>query len=291
MSLTGKTRLAYRSKNNQHDDFIFNKIKLEFQCTINTDEVIDHYNIFWIRDGEADYSIDFNTYNYTGNTLIFLNPGEIFKVNSERLQEGYRIGFNNDFYCLDARDHEIGCTGLLFNDLVGSRHLSLSSELDTELLYLFNEIEKTLSKNNVAKTELLQSLLKVVLIKCVQLKKEKTSNYQIQPIESWVTEFNRLVEQNYKQWHSVSSYAKSFNLSSKSLTKKMAIFGKRPSQIIQKRIILEAKRQLFQSDRSIKEIAFDLGFKDPPHFTKFFKNKTQVTPTQFRKDIRTPIKS
>ena len=74
------------------------------------------------------------------------------------------------------------------------------------------------------------------------------------------------------------------NLSPKRLneiTRKM--LGKTITQLIHDRILLEAKRELIFSGRSIKEISYELGFEDPAYFSRFFKKQSGFSPTHFRK--------
>jgi AraC-like DNA-binding protein len=63
------------------------------------------------------------------------------------------------------------------------------------------------------------------------------------------------------------------------------ITKKSPLEIIRERLISEAKRLLFYSDKSIKEIAYELGFEDAAHFSKFFKNYTNQNPSNVRKTL------
>ena len=58
--------------------------------------------------------------------------------------------------------------------------------------------------------------------------------------------------------------------------------GNTPLQIINERIILEAKRMLRYSSLRVKEVSIDLGFEDPSYFNKFFKKITGITPADFR---------
>jgi AraC family transcriptional regulator, transcriptional activator of pobA len=58
--------------------------------------------------------------------------------------------------------------------------------------------------------------------------------------------------------------------------------GKTPKEIIDDRILLEAKRILAHTTESIKEISYYLGFEEPTNFIKYFKKHASVTPTEFR---------
>ncbi|QEC43873.1 AraC family transcriptional regulator [Pseudobacter ginsenosidimutans] len=62
----------------------------------------------------------------------------------------------------------------------------------------------------------------------------------------------------------------------------MKHFKKTATAVIRERIIIEAKRQLALPERSIKEMAFGLGYKDPANFSKFFKTNTNYSPRAFK---------
>ncbi len=92
------------------------------------------------------------------------------------------------------------------------------------------------------------------------------------------------MDKDYKSKHQVSHYADLLNKSPKTLTRIFTGFNyTTPSVIIQERIITEAKRLFCYTTLSAKEIAFDLGFTDAGHFSRFFKNATGQNPSDFRK--------
>ncbi|HSI64469.1 MAG TPA: helix-turn-helix transcriptional regulator [Candidatus Saccharimonadia bacterium] len=62
--------------------------------------------------------------------------------------------------------------------------------------------------------------------------------------------------------------------------------GVTAGHIIRDRRLLDAKRQLSHSDLDVSEIAYDLGFKDPSYFSRFFRRETKCTPAEFRAEIR-----
>ena len=92
-----------------------------------------------------------------------------------------------------------------------------------------------------------------------------------------------LVEMHYKTKHSVSEYAELLNKPAKSITNLFAThYNKSPLKVIQERILIESKRYLSFSDKSIKETAFELGFEDMQSFSRFFKNIQGISPKEFR---------
>ncbi len=94
---------------------------------------------------------------------------------------------------------------------------------------------------------------------------------------------NAFLEVHYKTKHGVAAYAQMLNKSSKTISNFFLQFNqKTPLQIIQERILLEARRLLHYTDRTIKDITYELGFEDIQTFSRFFKNKQGKSPKEFR---------
>jgi len=96
-------------------------------------------------------------------------------------------------------------------------------------------------------------------------------------------DFRRLVFKNFRDIKKVSDYEIELGISVKQLSEicnKRS--GKSPLSIIYKQFILEAKR-LLNNNLSAKEVAYNLKFEDPAHFSKFFKKLTDQSPSQFQK--------
>lgn len=95
--------------------------------------------------------------------------------------------------------------------------------------------------------------------------------------------FNLLIDQFFKEEKLVAFYAAKLHISANYLNiickKNLKISA---TQLIQQRVLLEAKCMLQSTDISIKEIAFELGFVDHAYFSNFFKSQTNSTPTEFR---------
>jgi len=101
-----------------------------------------------------------------------------------------------------------------------------------------------------------------------------------------VRHFKEIVEQHFKKWHQVKEYAEILNVSPNYLNEviKTAIQIS-AKEFIQNRITLEAKRLAIFTNKSSKEIGYDLGFDDPSHFSKFFKINTGQSLQDFKSSI------
>lgn len=98
-----------------------------------------------------------------------------------------------------------------------------------------------------------------------------------------IREFNLLVEIHFRKEHTVAAYASLLNKSPKTLSNYFSQQGSgSPLHIIQGRIMLEARRLLRYSDKSIKEIAYEIGYEDVQAFSRAFRHKEGISPSEFR---------
>ncbi|MDT0553554.1 helix-turn-helix domain-containing protein [Urechidicola vernalis] len=266
--------------------FSVSSVQFEKACVVNKPEQVSGYNIFWIKKGKGQYHIDFEKYNFEDNTLFFLSPGQVFAVDSEKIQEAYKISFAQDFYCIQTHDKEVSCNGLLFNNIYESPFVLPETNDIKKLDFILNNLIEEFQLNETAQYDMLQSYLKQFIVSSVRIKKGQ-SQIKEDVASKLFKDFSVLVEMNFKSIHAVNEYASRLGLSPKSLTKHFQKIGTTsPSQFIKNRIILEAKRQLLYSNDSIKTIAYNLGFNDPAYFSRFFAKATTQSPNSFKKEVK-----
>jgi AraC-like DNA-binding protein len=138
------------------------------------------------------------------------------------------------------------------------------------------------SKDNL-QYDMLQSILKRIIILCARkLKSEKTITSAKREADI-LREFRFLVENYFVKHHDVAFYASMLNKSPKTLSNLFSSLSDRtPIDIIHERIMVHARKQIFHTTKSIKEIAYDLGYEDSQTFSRFFKNKEGLSPVQYR---------
>ena len=243
-----------------------------------------YLNFIW-NDGDESVSVQVD------DQEIELKPNQILcttylrKVNIDNSIDGLKtLFFNREFYCVHTYDSEVSCNGLLFFGSNMAPVLTLTADERDRLRVLFSVLKEEFTIEDANQEEMLRILLKRFIIRCTRLAKEQMlKSTDKQSDIDIVRQFNVLVEEHFRTKKSVSEYAELMFKSPKTITN---VFGKysddSPLQVIHKRVIMEAKRLLLYTDKSAKEIGYELGYSDPAQFSKLFKNITGNTTTQFK---------
>jgi AraC family transcriptional regulator, transcriptional activator of pobA len=241
-----------------------------------------YFTIAWNPGASQTVTIDGAEYEFLSNSLLTLLFDQTFTF--ERPADIVAWQFNREFYCIIDHDSEVSCVGFLFGS-TDHLFIRLDEQAEQKLKLLLDVfIEEFKTADNI-QDEMLLVLLKRLIIYTTRLAKSEyvpTKNLRDEKFHI-IRKFNLLVEANFRLEHSVSFYAGQLCKSPKTLSNLFAIYNhKTPSQVIQERILIEAKRLLSYTEKSIKQITFDLGFEDVSHFSNFFKKLALVSPLDFR---------
>lgn len=241
------------------------------------------YTILFIPEGEGTFYVDHGSYRFTGPVLLFSSPLQVLRITQSKPVKCAMLQFHGDFYCIEFHRAEVACNGLLFNNIYLAPTVSLSEKEATLFRYLIDQIQEEITKP-VKSDMVLKACLQYYLAKASHIK--LTNNGQ--EIEQGnrddlMEQFIQILDKNYLTLHKPGDYARLLAMSTNNLTKRSRrYFSKTPSQLIQDRLIQEAKKYLYLTNKSIKEIAFILKFKDESYFSRVFKKVTKVGPQAFR---------
>ncbi|WP_422349444.1 helix-turn-helix domain-containing protein [Flagellimonas sp.] len=195
--------------------------------------------------------------------------------------------FNREFYCISDHDAEVSCNGILFFGTQDLPIISIPADQQRKFNLWYEVFVEEFSTPDNIQGDMLQMLLKRLIIMSTRLAKEQLivkslDNAQIDTIRK----FNYLVDIHYKTKRKVSDYADMLFKSPKTLSNLFSIYNqKTPQQIILDRLMLEAKRLIHFTEKQNQEIAYDLGFNDPAHFSRFFKKMTDMSPSEYRENL------
>src|SRR5690348_3830698 len=195
--------------------------------------------------------------------------------------------FNREFYCIVDHDAEVGCVGFLFYGIHHPMFVGLNQKELQELSAIEKTFSEEIGEEDHFQGEMLRSLLKRLIIKITRIAQKQVKAYNQFSYEKMdlIRNFSLFLEANFKKEHEVKFYAAALNKSPKTLANFFAMCHEpSPLKIIHNRIILEAKRYLHYTDKTSKEIAYELGFENPEHFSRFFKLNTGKNISAFRKE-------
>lgn len=241
------------------------------------------YTFAWNNGPAQKVILDELTYDFPANALLPIMMSQYFRF--EKPKQIVALQFNREFYCVVNHDAEVGCVGFLFYGVSPSMFILPDTDSLAELKLLINSFEKEFEANEWNKDSMLRTLLvRFIIILTRQARKQYLTSEIKEDKFSLLRQFNLLVEQYFKKEHRVKFYAEKLFKSPKTISNIFSQYSdKSPQQIIHERIVSEAKRLLYYSDMSMKEIALHLGFEDPSHFSKFFRNQTGENPTEVKK--------
>ncbi|MCG8582567.1 MAG: helix-turn-helix transcriptional regulator [Bacteroidales bacterium] len=264
---------------------------LDLNKTLNSKRsmmVVPHrpqfYHILWIEKGEGTHYIDFNPVSIEESMIIFVPSNSVNLFDKNGTYQGKSIIFTDSFFCKNQQDMQYLHSSLLFSDLYDIARLKINP-VYSDLKVILNAMESELQrKKDDMQYGILHNLLHIFLLQSErEIRQQGFEELKPGIHLDYLLLFKDLLEQKFRQEHSVNKYASELNISDKQLHKATTtLLDKTPKQIIDERIILESKRLLVHSSMAIKEIAYELGYDEPSNFIKYFRKHSGITPSEFR---------
>lgn len=245
----------------------------------------DYYTVMLVKQASGRHLLDFIEYELKGMQAYFISPGQVHQVKEAGRPLGYSIVFSNQFLVENNIPLQFIEDLNLFNDYLDQPPLQLSQE-EYEKLEGYSEEMLTLFRKPLKfNSHALGAYLKLFFIHCNNL---CSLNFDAlvkkQGASALLKKFRDLLESQYASWHTATEYADALNVSADHLNRVVkSLVGRTVKEMIQSRIVIAAKRLLYFTDLSAKEIGYNLGFSEPANFSSFFKNCTGTSPTNFRR--------
>ncbi len=271
-----------------------NPLKLEFELTtisaiykkskqkLSLPHKQDFFGLFLFTNSIGKHFVDFKEYEIKKDAVFFISNEQVHYFKEIEETTGNVILFTNSFLENDFLIEQI------FERKIGQPVLYLNTDLRLKIEVLISQIQTVISSKNKFSSLLLKNYLEIILLEILQFNSENSSLHDIN--HKRFIQFKKDLKENYKTNKNVPFFAEKQLISAKTLnTATRKTINKSAKQFISDYIILLAKRMLVNSSFTTTEISFQLGFDEPTNFTKFFKNKENISPKKFQKEHQKSI--
>jgi AraC-like DNA-binding protein len=248
------------------------------------------YAVFLKNGNYCNIHYGRNNYDYQEGTLVFIAPEQVVKIEytADGPPSGYALLFHPDL----VRGTALGNIMKDYSFFSYSAHEALHlSEREKQIVVecfqkIDFELQQAIDKHS---KRLIVSNIELFLNYCVRfydrqfITREIPNSSVLERFEQLLTEYFQSEKPLETGLPGVSHFADQLHLSANyfgDLVKKET--GKAAQEYIHAKLIDVAKEKMFDHRKSVSEIAYELGFKYPQHFTRFFKQHVGATPNDYR---------
>ncbi len=247
--------------------------------------LITFYEVLIITEGAGYFGLDGEETTIEPGTVVVTLPNQIRQWKIDRTVKGFTFFFEGEFLNTYFRDEIFLNRFRIFDYSRPVPGIRLTSEGLEKCLWAMHEVEREFGRLQGDSTHLLRSLL-YYSISLIDRQYREHNGQNPQDGSSVVYRFKKLLNQNIRRWHTAVAYAEALHISHNHLNKLCKESLRLTAlEIIHQRLLLEAKREIRFSNRTISEVAYRLGFSDVSNFNRFFKRNTGTTPRNYRAQL------
>ena len=243
------------------------------------------YRIYFKEVKEASVILDNRRLSMTAGQLLPVSPGE--RVRFEGAATIRSLAFHHDFFCVRVKRSEVYCDGIVFNRVAGKPLITLPEREWPLLKSRFEELNEIVRMKGAFAVERSISGLRSILLQAAESKLRATAHSPDPSmpdgrISDLVLRFQDLVEEHYLDRKDMNFFCDALGVTATTLNRHLkAELGQTAMQALNERIAIAARVELRSGQKSVKEVAFDLGFDDPLYFSRFFKKQFGMSPSDY----------
>ena len=235
--------------------------------------------------GHGEHVIDFKSYPVKAGSLFFLNPGQVHCWTLSPDTDGFVFFHSREYYDAFFQKFTID-TFPFFSPAEYEPLVETSSDLQARLTGLFQQMVAEYGADKPFKDIALLSLVTALYVevsRVCQPSKGKEENHYHQKVKR----LQKLIDEHYKEKKLPSEYAELMYMTPRHLNRiTQEVLHVSPTDLIQDRIILEAKRLLIHEDSTVTMVADALGYDELSYFIRLFRKKTSITPKEFQLQLK-----
>ncbi len=267
----------------------FSIVRSEGELPYEADVLLPHrkayYMLVFTKRSTGRHWVDAMPYLRKDRTLYFSSPSQVLVKEEPTPFWGTRLQFTNEFLALQ-QNAALRHLPLIQNPQNG-HELLLTAADEAVVDDLLAKLAAEHRRPGEWQHQMLSAYLTVLLTYLSRLYTEQFPGGEPSADQRLLRTYQASIEENFRELHEVGAYAELLHISAGHLSEVVKVqSGKSAIKHLHERLVLEAKRLLFYTPQSLKELAFDLGFSDASYFNRFFKRETGLTPAEYRAGIR-----
>lgn len=243
------------------------------------------YTVCWIQNEVEAIEINNTPYQNVTNSIFFLRPDFDWKIRKKdsSISAGYVLYLPKSI--LDNPTFKnLHITEVRFFSYDEIPKINLAPGIEKRIQSILEMIDELVSTNLKNKEDAILALLNTFFVYCdgkCNIKSVITDNNSKSAI---VYKYKKIIDQRISECHRVSEYANFLHLSNKYLNECVnEVLGVNAKSLIDEQLLMRSRHELKFSDKSVKEIAFELGFSSPDYFSSFCKKHLKHSPSEFRR--------
>ncbi len=247
---------------------------------------VDCYAVCWVQNGARGIEINKTLYTNVSNSVFFLNPGYDWKIlkKDTTSSSGYVLYIPKNILNHPIfKNLQITEIRLLNTNEIPK--INLTPAIETRVKAILEMLDELLSTNLKHREEAIISLLNTFFVYCDGKCNIKSVISDNNAKSALVYRFKKSIDHNINQYHDVGHYAKVLNVSSKYLNECVKeVLGVNAKHLLDEQLVMRARHSLKFTDKTVKEVGYELGFSSPDYFSYFFKKHVGTTPSQLRQN-------
>lgn len=245
----------------------------------------NYHEIILIQAGSGRHRIDGQPAELAPNAIALIAKGQVHWMEYAAGIDGFLLRFTDDFLPADLVSQTWDYHAVLFNHLGVNQTLALAPGDMADLVQSCELLERENAlADGFQHYTVLRHLLALLVLRIGRIvERSLCPGPDTRRAFAVYQAFAALLEQHYADRHDVQFYADALHLAPVKLGRQLdLIAGRTTKQIIDERIVLEARRRLLYSDATLGAIAQELGYSDQFHLSKTFKRVTGHSPQEYR---------
>ena len=254
------------------------------KTTLKSEE--NYYTVCWFQKGVMSFEINNVVYQNISNSIFFLNPGVNWKITKKEssVSSGYIL-----YLPTEILDNPL-LSNLHINEVrlfasVEIPKINLAPGIEIRIRALLEMLDELIGSQLKHKDDAIISLLNTFFVYCDGQCNIKSIIAEDNSKKTIVYKFKKLIDKRLHEYHEVGDYARFLNISKNYLNECVnEALGVNAKSLITEQRIMRSRHELKFSDKSVKEISFEMGFSSPDYFSYFLKKHTGMSPSILRQN-------